>query len=85
MTKDNCEVYKLGSVTLNLDDDCNMVVESNGIEVGNTGHDWEAGYKLFAKSANDTGVACWDIERFWGWKELGAGLGTPKDQGYTGK
>ena len=77
------ENYRIGNVTLNLSwTKCDMVIVVNNVVVGNTGHDYEKGYKLFAKVCKKNELPEWDIERFWGWKEFGGGLGTPEDNGY---
>ena len=78
------ENYRINDVTLNLtlDNQCNMVIVSRGVEVANTGHDYKAGYKVFADACKKNGYPDWDVERFWGWAELGGGLGTPENNGY---
>ena len=76
------ENYRLGSVSLTLDDDCNMIICIDNCPQFNTKHDYQEGYKMFARLCKQEDLAEWDIERFWGWASLGGGLGTPKDNGY---
>ena len=76
------ENYRIGQVTLNLDDNCNMIICIDSCEQFNAGHDYQKGYKMFAKLAKQENLADWDIERFWGWASFGGGLGTPEDNGY---
>ena len=82
------EVYRLENVSLNLDNNCNMIILVDGDEgVGtDVGHDYYEGYKHFAYVCNkQRNIQEWDVERFWGWAELGGGVGTPKDNGYDCK
>ena len=82
MKNDKCEYYRLGSVTLNLDDDCNMIICIDGSEQFDAGHDYKEGYKIFAKLSKQEDIADWDVERFWCWAETCGGIGTPEDNGY---
>ncbi len=76
------ENYRLGDVSLTLDENCNMIICINNCPQFDAGHDYKEGYKMFAKLCKQEELAEWDIERFWGWAELGGGLGTPEDNGY---
>ena len=77
------ENYRIGNVTLNLTwNKCNMVIVDNGTVVGNTGHDYKKGYKLFAQTCEKNNLNENEVERFWGWVEFGGGLGTPENNGY---
>ena len=79
------ENYRLGNVSLTLDKDCNMIICISNCPQFDAKHDYKEGYKVFAKLCKQEDLAEWDIERFWGWAELGGGVGTPKDNGYDCK
>lgn len=79
------ENYRLGDVSLTLNEDCNMIICISNCPQFDAGHDYKEGYKMFAKLCKQEDLAEWDIERFWGWAELCGGLGTPEDNGYGKK
>ena len=76
-----CEYYTIKNVSFGLDSKGYASITRNGEEIANTGFNYQAGYKAFAKACKRSRIAEWDIERFWGWAELGGGCGTPEDNG----
>ena len=71
-------VYHLGNIYIKLDTDKNMIVKNVSY-----GHDYQSGYEAFAKACEDAGEFGYHIERFWGWVEIGGGIGTPEDNGWS--